>query len=122
MSSLWYLLDFALALPLLLNGFCAFFAALGVSILISFSMRGYEGITFSDPEKQKASALGSAVLACFMALTTIFISPFIAMPAIVATLFRYFCLYRLVRTTFTIDMFMLVTKEPIQTTKKHMTD
>lgn len=119
MSSLWYLLDFTLALPLLLNGFYAFFAALGVSVLISFSMRGYEGITLSDPEKQKASALGSAFIACLVALITIFICPFVALPAIVVTLFRYFFLYRLVRTTFVIDMFMLVTKEPIQTTKAY---
>jgi len=119
MSSLWYLLDFALALPLLLNGFCAFFAALSVSILISFSMRGYEGITFSDPDKQKASALGSAFIACFVVPITIFISPFVAVPAFMVTLFRYFFLYRLVRTTFEIDMIMLLTKEPLQTTKTY---
>jgi hypothetical protein len=36
MDRLWYLLDLSLALPLLLNGFDAFIAALGVCVLLAF--------------------------------------------------------------------------------------
>jgi len=119
MDRLWYLLDLSLALPLLLNGFDAFIAALGVCVFISFSMRGYEGITFSDPDKQKASSLGSVVLSCLFGALLIRLSPWIALPTLALTALRYFFLYRLSHESFNEEKLMLIEREPIETKKTY---
>jgi len=114
MNSLFYLIDLLLALPLLMNGLGAFIAACCASVLISFSMRGYEGITISDKEKQMASTLGSAVMSCFVFPVFLPVSPFVALPALGATVVRNFIIYKRVKSQFKEESFMLTSNDPIE--------
>ncbi|HQN29189.1 MAG TPA: hypothetical protein PLT43_11520, partial [Mesotoga sp.] len=63
-----------------------------MSLLISFSMRGYEGIVLSNKKRQKASTLGSAALVCFFLLVILLIrrsSILSVMPATSTVFFRH---------------------------------
>ena len=96
--SLYYFIDLFCALAFFWLGPLDFFTGLGLSLLISFSMRGYEGIVLSNKKRQKASTLGSAALVCFFLLVILLIrrsSILSVMPATVTIFFRHAILFRL---------------------------
>lgn len=107
MSCLWYFVDLIFALPLLWFKFSDFLIGLSLSLFISFSMRGYEGVVLSDKERQSASTLGSVVLLCFFAFLCREVSIFVALPALAAVLFRHFLLFKLLQGHFEKVDFML---------------
>lgn len=101
--SLYYFIDLFCALAFFWLGPLEFFTGLGLSLFISFSMRGYEGMVLSDKRRQRSSTLGSAALICLFLLLLLLIrrlSILSVMPATSTVFFRHAVLFRFGRFNF----------------------
>ncbi len=119
MKPLLYLTDFTFSLILLRFKTPVLVTGLLLSLLISFSMRGYEGIVLANKRRQTASTLGSAILICFFFLPVFKLSAFVVLPAVLTMLFRYLFIFRIGIWQFDETSMMRLQRSSIETERRY---